>query len=53
MPLKIAFPGMHLTVLDSVAKKTSFLDHLVSTLGLSDVDMYTGRSEDLALKPGL
>ncbi len=53
VPLKIAFPGMRLTVLDSVAKKTSFLDHLVSTLGLGDVEVYTGRSEDLALKPGL
>ena len=47
------FPGVPLKILDSVAKKTSFLDHLVSTLGLGDVEVYTGRSEDLALKPGL
>ena len=53
LPLKVVFPGIHLTLLDSVAKKTSFLEHLVRLLGLTDVDIYTGRAEDLALKPQL
>ena len=53
VPLKLAFPGIQLTLLESVAKKTSFLAHLVDVLGLTDVEVYTGRAEDLALKPQL
>ena len=53
MPLKVAFPGIHLILLDSVAKKTSFLKYLVKALGLRDVEVYTGRAEDLALNPEL
>ena len=53
VPLKLVFPSMRLTLLDSVAKKTSFLTHLVKTLGLVDVEVYTGRSEDLALRSGV
>ena len=53
VPLKVAFPGMHLILLDSVAKKTSFLKHLVAALGLPDVEVYTGRAENLALDPEL
>ena len=53
VPLKLAFPGIHLTLLDSVAKKTSFLSHLVSVLELVDVQVCTGRAEDLALNPEL
>ena len=51
--LKVAFPGMHVTVVDSVAKKASFLEHLVETLGLTGVEVCTGRAEDLALDPRL
>ena len=47
------FPGMHLSMLDSVGKKTSFLEHMVETLQLEDVDIYNGRAEDLALRPEL
>ena len=50
MPLKLAFPGMRLALIESVGKKTSFLIHLVETLGLEDVDVYTGRSEDLGVQ---
>ena len=53
LPLKLMFPGMHLSMLDSVGKKTSFLEHMVETLGLEDVDIYNGRAEDLALRPEL
>ena len=53
IPLKVAFPGIRLTLLDSVAKKTSFLKHLVEVLQLADVEVYTGRAEELALAPGL
>ena len=32
-PLKIAFPGIRLTLVESVSKKTAFLDTLVDRLG--------------------
>ena len=53
IPLKLAFPAIRLTLLDSVAKKTSFLRHLLKALGLNDVEVCTGRAEDLALNPDL
>ena len=53
VPLKILYPKLRLTLLDSVAKKNTFLEHLISELGLSDVDVLTGRAEDIALKPHL
>ena len=53
VPLKLAFPRIQLTMLDSVAKKTSFLDHLVKSLELHDTKVYTGRAEDLGLRPEL
>ena len=48
VPLKIVFPQMKLTLVESVGKKTGFLKHLVQELELVDVEVYTGRSEDLA-----
>lgn len=53
IPLKVAFPGIRLALLDSVAKKTSFLKHVVEVLQLADVEVYTGRAEELALDPRL
>lgn len=47
LPLKILFPQLSLTLLDSVRKKTRFLDHLVDALGLEGVEILTGRAEDL------
>jgi 16S rRNA (guanine527-N7)-methyltransferase len=48
IPLKILFPSIRLTLLDSVARKTSFLAHLVARLGLEGVEVLTGRAEHLA-----
>ncbi|MDP6403136.1 MAG: 16S rRNA (guanine(527)-N(7))-methyltransferase RsmG [SAR202 cluster bacterium] len=47
MPLKIAFPSLRATLVDSTAKKTAFLDRLVKKLGLC-VAIRTGRAETLA-----
>ena len=52
LPLKILYPGMRLTLVDSVAKKTAFLRHLVARLGLDAVEVMTGRAEDLARQEG-
>ncbi|MFQ5860524.1 MAG: 16S rRNA (guanine(527)-N(7))-methyltransferase RsmG [Dehalococcoidia bacterium] len=53
VPLKILYPAIHLTLLDATAKKTAFLEHLVSVLGLESVQVLTGRAEELAHQPGL
>ena len=48
MALKILYPGIELTLIDSVRKKASFLDHLIDTLGLDGVAVVAGRAEELA-----
>lgn len=52
IPLKILYPEIRLTLLDSIAKKTRFLYHLINRLGLDGVEVLTGRAEELAHKPG-
>ena len=47
LPLKIAFPGLRLTLVDSVAKKTRFLELVAGELGLDGVSVITDRAEDL------
>ena len=52
VPLKIVFPGIRLTLVESVAKKTAFLDALVDRLDLGEVDVVTMRVEELARAEG-
>lgn len=51
IPLKIAFPHLKLTLLDSLQKRVLFLQEVTEALALSDVDAVHGRAEDFA-KPG-
>ncbi|MEE8472003.1 MAG: 16S rRNA (guanine(527)-N(7))-methyltransferase RsmG [Dehalococcoidia bacterium] len=51
VPLKILRPDIELVLLDSVAKKTAFLQHLVGCLGLEGVEVVTGRAEELGNLP--
>ena len=48
LPLKLAKPDLQLTLLESTAKKTAFLDALVTELGLESVTVLTGRAEAAA-----
>ena len=48
LPLKLALPEIHLILVESVGKKSRFLEHLVEVLGLSGVEVRTGRAELLA-----
>lgn len=48
LPLKLARPEIRLTLLDSVGKKTAFLEHLVARLSLPNVEVVTARAEELA-----
>ncbi len=51
IPLKILYPSMQLTLVESVRKKTAFCRHVVETLKLSNVDVVTGRAEELGQSP--
>lgn len=51
LPLKILFPAMRLTLTDSVAKKTRFLEAVVEELGLQGVDVVAERAETLGQQP--
>ena len=48
IPLKIKFPNIKLTLVDSVKKKTEFLKHIADILQLRDVEVIWGRAEDIA-----
>ncbi|HTY81732.1 MAG TPA: 16S rRNA (guanine(527)-N(7))-methyltransferase RsmG [Dehalococcoidales bacterium] len=50
IPLILAFPGIKLTLLEATAKKTKFLEYIVSKLGLNGVTIITGRAEEVAHK---
>jgi len=49
--MKIALPELRITLLDSVRKKTRFLEEAVALLQLENVDVVNGRAEDLAHDP--
>ena len=53
MPLKLARDSLSLFLLDSIGKKTRFLEHLTRDLGLEDVTVLTGRAETLARREDL
>lgn len=48
IPLRIAFPHLRVTIIDSLNKRIQFLNHLVSVLGLSEVQCVHSRAEDAA-----
>ncbi len=48
LPLKIAFPNLKVTLLDSLAKRIKFLDEVIFQLGLTDIETIHGRAEDFA-----
>jgi len=51
IPLKIIYPTMHVTLVESVGKKAMFCQHIVQTLGLENVEVIQARAEDLGQKP--
>jgi 16S rRNA (guanine527-N7)-methyltransferase len=48
LPLKIVFPDIAVTLVDSVHKKAAFLSHLVDRLSLDGVEVFAERAETLA-----
>ena len=47
LPLKILYPAMTLTLVDSVGKKTAFLELVAKELGLTKVTVLLARAEEL------
>lgn len=52
IPLKIAFPEIKITLLDSLGKRVKFLNEVINKLGLKNIDAVHGRAEDFA-KPDM
>ncbi len=46
IPLKIAFPELRVTLLDSLNKRVSFLSNVSQSLQLKEISIYHGRAED-------
>ena len=52
LPLKIVFPHLKVTLLDSLNKRIDFLNAVIEKTGLTGIETIHGRAEDFA-KPGL
>ena len=50
LPLKIAFPQLKVTIVDSLNKRINFLEELVAKLGLTDVALVHDRAETFSAK---
>ena len=48
IPLKIAFPHLNITLLDSLNKRIKFLNEVISETGLENISTIHGRAEDFA-----
>ena len=48
IPLKIAFPQLKITLLDSLNKRVGFLNEVIKALELKNIEAVHGRAEDFA-----
>ena len=51
IPLKIIFPSMHLTLVESVGKKAEFCRHMVNLLKFEKVEIIQTRAEEMGQMP--
>ncbi|WP_019415750.1 16S rRNA (guanine(527)-N(7))-methyltransferase RsmG [Paenisporosarcina sp. TG20] len=51
IPLKICFPEMEVTIVDSLNKRIQFLTHLSEQLGISNVHFVHARAEEFGQNP--
>jgi len=47
LPIKIAYPGLSITMVESTKKKASFLRHIIRTLKLTETEVLDFRTEEL------
>lgn len=50
IPIKIMFPHLQITLLDSLNKRLNFLNNVIDELGLESIETVHGRAEDIARK---
>lgn len=50
IPLKIVYPELKITIVDSLTKRITFLNHLCEVLELENVTAVSARAEEYALK---
>ena len=48
IPLKIAFPNLEITLIDSLNKRINFLNEVILTLDLNNISAIHGRAEDFS-----
>ena len=48
LPLKIAFPNLEITLMDSLNKRINFLNEVIDKLGLEKITAVHGRAEEMA-----
>jgi 16S rRNA (guanine527-N7)-methyltransferase len=53
IPLKICFPNLRVTIVDSLQKRITFLNHLATQLKLDNVAFYHDRAETFAKRDGM
>lgn len=51
IPLKIVFPNLEITLLDSLNKRVGFLNEVIKKLGLTGITAVHGRAEDFGRDP--
>lgn len=51
LPLKLLYPQLRLTLVESVGKKATFLETVIAELGLTEVDVVAERAETLGQQP--
>lgn len=51
IPLKICFPELHVTIVDSLNKRITFLNHLAEKLKLDNVEFVHARAEEFGQNP--
>jgi 16S rRNA (guanine527-N7)-methyltransferase len=51
LPLKILYPTLRLTLVESVGKKAMFCEHVARLLGLDHVEVVRGRAEEVGCLP--
>ena len=52
LPLKIAFPDIHVALVDATGKKVAFLDHVINLLGLRGIEAIHARAEEIGHAAG-
>ena len=53
IPIKLTRPSCSVSLIESVGGKVDFLNYIVTTLKLDDINMYSGRAEELAYQQDL